>query len=223
MLLHGGLMTIELTFAAMVPRLATSRQVIAIELQGHGHTADTDREFALEHLADDVVGVLDQLGVGRADFVGYSLGGLVALQVAMRHPGRAGRLAVAAVHFRADGYHPEIFDLDSGSARLPTEADFQEMHDAYVAVAPDPGRFEAFAAKASALPERLDWSAEDLGSVKSPVLIIIGDLDFVRVEHAAQMRELIPDARLAVLPDTTHMGLIRRTDRLLPFVEDFLG
>ena len=70
----------------------------------------------------------------------------------MRHPERAGRLAVAAVHFRADGYHPEIFDMDSGSDRLPTEADFQEMHDAYVAVAPDPGGFEAFAAKASALP-----------------------------------------------------------------------
>jgi pimeloyl-ACP methyl ester carboxylesterase len=127
------------------------------------------------------------------------------------------------VHFRADGYHQEIFDVESGSDLLPTEADFQEMHDAYVAVAPDPGHFEAFAAKASALPQELDWSAEDLGSIRSPVLIVIGDRDFVRVDHAAEMRTLIPDARLAVLPDTTHMGLLRRADRLLPLVEEFLA
>ena len=74
------------------------------------------------------------------------------------------------------------------------------MHDAYLAVAPDPAGFEAFAAKASALPQQLDWSSADLGSVRSPVLLVIGDKDFVRIEHAAQMRELIPDARLAVLP-----------------------
>lgn len=222
-LLHGGLLTIDLTFGDMLPRLARSRQVIAIELQGHGHTADIDRPVTLEGLADDVAGVLDELGVPHADFFGYSLGGLVALQLAMRHPGRAGRLAVAAVHFRADGYHPEVYDMDSGSPRLPTEADFQRMHDAYVAVAPEPGRFEAFAAKASALVDRHDWSAADLGAVKSPVLIVIGDLDFVRIEHAAEMRELIPDARLAVLPDTTHAGLVRRADRLLPLVEEFLG
>ena len=222
-LLHGGLLTIEATFAEALPRLAKYRKVIAIELQGHGRTADTDRAFTLEHCADDVVGVLDELGFERADFFGYSLGGLVALAVAMRHPDRAGRLAVAAVHFRADGYHQEIFDMDSGSDRLPTEADFQEMHDAYVAVAPDPGHFEAFAAKASALPQQLDWSAEDLGSIRSTVLIVIGDRDFVRVDHAAEMQNLIPDARLAVLPDTTHMGLLRRPDRLLPLVEEFLG
>ncbi|MGH3762514.1 alpha/beta fold hydrolase [Actinophytocola sp.] len=222
-LLHGGLLTIELTFAAMLPELARTRRVIAIELQGHGHTADTDREFTLDRLADDVVGVLDEVGVERADFFGFSLGGLVALQVAMRHPVRAGRLAAAGVHFRADGYRPGVFDMDSGSELLPTDADFQAMHDAYVAVAPDPGRFEAFAAKASALPAELDWSAEDLGKVRSPVLIIVGDLDFVRVEHAAEMRELIPDARLAVLPDTTHMDLLRRADRVLPLVGEFLG
>ncbi len=221
-LLHGGLLTIGLTFGTMLPALAATRQVVAIELQGHGHTADIDREFTLEHLADDVAGVLDELGIERADFFGFSLGGLVSLRLAMRHPDRAGRLAVAGVHFRADGYHPEIFDMDARSDRLPTEADFRQMHDAYVAVAPDPDRFEAFAAKASALPERLDWSAADLGSVTSPVLIVIGDRDFTRIDHAAQMRELIPDARLAVLPDTTHMDLTRRADLVLPLVEPFL-
>jgi pimeloyl-ACP methyl ester carboxylesterase len=221
-LLHGGLLTIELNFAETLPVLAKNRQVVAIELQGHGRTADTERTLSFENFADDVVGVLDELGIARADFYGFSLGGLVALQVAMRHPERAGRLAVAGVHFRADGYHPEIFEMDSSSERLPTEADFQAMRDAYTAVAPDPDRFDAFEARLSALPERLDWSAE-LGAITAPVLIIIGDLDFVRIEHAAEMRELIPNAALAVLPNTTHMGLMRRADLVLPLVQEFLG
>jgi pimeloyl-ACP methyl ester carboxylesterase len=222
-LLHGGLLTIELTFARMLPSLAKARKVVAIELQGHGRTADIDRELTLEGCADDVVGVLDELGFDRADFFGFSLGGLVALRLAMRHPERAGRLAVAGVHFRADGYHPDIFDMAADSTRLPTQADRQAMLDAYAAVAPDPERFEVVQAKASAIPERLDWSPADLGSVRSPVLIIIGDNDFVRVEHAARMRELIPNARLAVLPGCTHVEVTRRADLVLPLVEEFLG
>jgi pimeloyl-ACP methyl ester carboxylesterase len=221
-LLHGGMLTIELTFAAMLPTFAKTRQVIAIELQGHGRTADIDREFALEHLADDVAGVLDVLDVERADFFGFSLGGLVALQVAMRHSDRTHRLAVMGVHFRGDGYRPGIFDMTAASL-LPTEDDFRDMRDAYLAVAPEPARFEAFMAKMSTLPGELDWSAADLGSITAPVLIIIGDRDFVRIGHAGEMRELIPDARLAVLPDTTHMDLIRRTDLVLPLVERFLA
>ena len=222
-LLHGGLLTIDLTFGSMLATLAETRQVIAVELQGHGHTADIERDFELAHLAGDVVGLLDHLGVEEADFFGFSLGGLVSLQVAMTYPERAGRLAVAGVHFRGDGYHPEVFTMDPNSRRLPTEAEFALLRDAYLAVAPEPEHFEAFMAKASALPEKLDWSAEDLGSVRSPVLIVVGDTDFVRVDHAAEMHALIPDARLAVLPDTTHMDLTRRPDHVLPLVTAFLG
>jgi pimeloyl-ACP methyl ester carboxylesterase len=222
-LLPGGLQTIELAFARMLPSLAKTRRVVAIEPQGHGRTADTDRDFTLEQCADDVAGVLDELGIERADLFGFSLGGLIAVQFAMRHPDRAGRLAVAGVHYRHDGYHPDIFAMDPDSTRLPTEADFQSMRDAYAAVAPDPGRFEVIEAKASAVVERLDWSPAELGSVRSPTLILIGDNDFVRIDHAARMRELIPDARLAVLPGCTHLDLIRRTDLVLPIIEDFLA
>jgi pimeloyl-ACP methyl ester carboxylesterase len=220
-LLHGGLHTIELSFAPMLPALAKTRRVVAIELQGHGHTADIDREFTPDHLADDVAGVLDELGIERAAFFGFSLGGIVALRVAMRHPDRAGRMVVAGTHARADGYRPGIFDMTSDL--LPGEEDFQAMYDAYVAVAPEPGRFEAFAAKASALPQELAWSADDLGAIRSPVLIVVGDRDFVRVDHAAWMQEEIPDARLAVLPATTHMSVTERPDLVLQLVQEFLG
>ncbi len=220
-LLHGGLHTIELSFARLLPQLAQTRQVVAIEMQGHGHTADIDRELTPEHLADDVAGVLDELGIEQADVFGFSLGGIVALKFAMRHPARAGRVAVAGAHIHGDGYRPGIFDMTSDL--LPSQEDFQAMYDTYVAVAPDPQHFEAFAAKASEMVEKLAWPVEDLATVRSPVLLIIGDRDFVRVEHAAQMQEHVPDARLAVLPNTTHMSVTERPDLVLALVQEFLG
>ena len=112
--------------------------------------------------------------------------------------------------------------MEPGSRRVPGERDFQEMMEAYAAVAPDPGRFEGFAAKASALPERHEWSDDELRGLRVPVLLLVGDTDFVRIEHAAEMLELIPDARLAVLPDTTHMDVTRRGELVLPMVRGFL-
>lgn len=225
-LLHGGLLTIGLTFGAMLPTLAASRRVIAVELQGHGRTADADRPLGFDALADDVAALLDQLGVDSADVFGFSLGGLVALRLAMRHPGRVERLVVAAAHYRRDGYHPEILDpaCYATSTRMPTADEFAEMRTEYERVAPDPGHFEAFAAKASALISEFDgWSEVELRAIGAPTLVVVGDTDFVRIEHAARMRELIPTAALAVLPDTTHTGLIRSTDVLLPMLERFLS
>jgi pimeloyl-ACP methyl ester carboxylesterase len=225
-LLHGGLLTIGLTFGAMLPTLAANHRVIAVELQGHGRTADTGRELGFDHLADDVDALLDQLGVATADVFGFSLGGLVALRLAMRHPARVERLVVAAAHYRLDGYYPEILDPAryATSTRMPTAEEFAEMRAEYERVAPDPGHFEAFAAKASALISGFEgWADAELRAVGARTLVVIGDTDFVRVEHAARMRELIPEASLAVLPDTTHTGLLRRTDLLLPMVETVLA
>lgn len=222
-LLHGGLLTIGLTFGELLPALARTRRVIALELQGHGHTADIEREFTVPNLVSDVVGVLDHLDVEEADVFGFSLGGIVALQLAMSAPERVGRVVAAAVHARHDGYHPDIFGMVPESTRLPTEADFKEMQEAYAAVAPFPEQFESFAAKASALPETHEWTPGQLAAVRVPVLLLVGDNDFVRVEHAAEMHALIPDARLAVLPDTTHMDLTKRADLVLPMVGRFLN
>ncbi|MFB8282280.1 alpha/beta fold hydrolase [Nocardia colli] len=223
--LHGGLMTIDVAFGAILPALAAGRQVIAVELQGHGHTADIERDLTLDNLADDIASLLDELGLERADLFGFSLGGLTALRVAMRHPERVGRLVAAATHYRSAGYHPEIRNPQPGDSadRMPTQEDFQQWQDAYARVAPEPGRFFDLVAKATPTPDDVDgWTEAEIGAITAPTLLIVGDNDFVRLDHAAAMRDLIPGAQLAVLPGTTHMGVLRRTDLLLPLVETFL-
>ncbi|RZT83834.1 pimeloyl-ACP methyl ester carboxylesterase [Pseudonocardia sediminis] len=222
-LLHGGVLTFDLSFAAILPALAERRQVIGVELQGHGHTADIDRPLQLDLLASDVVALLDHLGIERADVFGFSLGGLVATEVAVRYPERVGRLVLAAVHFRPDGYHPEIQDPAQDSPRLPTADDFEQMQAAYAAVAPDPEGFFPFLEKAQPLVSDFrGWSDDELRSITGPVLLVIGDTDFVRIEHAAEIHALLPDARLAVLPGCTHMEVVRRPD-LMTVVEPFLA
>ncbi|GJF33508.1 alpha/beta hydrolase [Kitasatospora sp. NE20-6] len=223
--LHGGLLTIGLSFGALIPALAPTRRVVAAELQGHGHTADTDREFRVEHLAEDVLGLLDHLRIARADLFGFSLGGLVALQLALDHPDRVDHLALASVGCHPDGYHDEIRrpELHAGSTRMPTAREFEAMRDAYLATAPHPEHFEEFAAKASAAVDAFGgWPADALRGLAAPTLLIVGDHDLVRLEHAVEMYELVPDARLAVLPRTSHLGVAQRTDLLLPLLNGFL-
>jgi len=226
-LLHGGLLSIDLNFAGMLPALAERHQVIAVELQGHGHTPDSDRELTIDNLADDVAALLGQLGVDRASFFGFSLGGLVSIAMADRHPELVDRLVLASVHYRHDGYLDGIREGSSDAdiaARMPTQADFAEMHAAYLAVAPDPDHFEKIMAKASGMIDAFGgWSDETMAAITAPTLIVLGDLDFVRIEHASRMRDLMPNGRLAVLPGTTHAQVTGRTDWLLPMVRDFLA
>jgi pimeloyl-ACP methyl ester carboxylesterase len=225
-LLHGGILTIDLTWDKLLPTLAKTREVIAIELQGHGHTADTDRDFSLVNLASDVVGLLDHLDVERADLFGFSLGAMTALQAAISSPDRVGRVVLASAHYRADGYRDEIRDPQAhlDSDLLPTEDDFRQMQQAYASVAPDPAHFGAFMAKASAMVDAFQgWSDDTMRAVDAPTLLMVGDHDFVRLEHAVAMHELIPGSQLAVLPATTHMGVTQRAEIVLPTLERFLA
>ena len=225
LLLHGGLMTVELSFGAMAPELAAGRPVIAAELQGHGRTADIDRDIDLRFLADDVAALLGHLGIEQADVLGFSLGGHVAVQLAVDHPDRVGRLIPVSVSYGTDGYHPEITDpaLQAGSTRMPTQDDFMQMRAAYARLAPDPDHFEAFAAKTSqAVNAFKGWTAAELSGITAPVLLVFGDRDFIRLEHAVQVHGLIPGAQLAVLPGATHMGVLQRTDLIVPLVRGFL-
>jgi pimeloyl-ACP methyl ester carboxylesterase len=219
-LLHGGLLTIDLNFGPLLEPLAASRQVIAVELQGHGHTADTGRPMTIEALASDVVALLDQLGIAQADLFGFSLGGLVAFAVALGTPARVGKLIAAS----ADAYRPPGREsAPLGEDRLPTPADFQAWRDAYDAVAPDPAHFEEFAAKTSAMVvhEFPGWT-DELRSLQAPTLLIFGDRDFTPLPDVVEMFELLPDAQLAVLPGTTHVGVTRRPGQVLALITPFL-
>jgi pimeloyl-ACP methyl ester carboxylesterase len=162
-LLHGGLMTIDLNFGPLLEPLSARRQVIAVELQGHGHTADTDRPVTIEALAGDVVALFDLLGIAEADVLGFSLRGLVAYAVALGAPARVGKLIVAS----ADAHRPpgrESAPLDDD--RMPTPADFQAMRDAYDAVAPDPAHFDEFADKTSTMVHEFPGWTHELRSLQ---------------------------------------------------------
>ena len=218
-LLHGGLLTIDLNFGSLLGPLAASRQVIAVELQGHGHTADTGRPMTIEALAGDVVALLDHLGIAEADLFGFSLGGLVACAVALGAPARVGKLIVAS----ADAHRPpgrESAPLDEG--RLPAAADFQAWRDAYEAIAPDPTHFDELAARTSAMVHEFAGWTDELRSLQMPTLLIFGDRDFSPLPHVVEMFELLPDAQLAVLPGTTHVGVTRRPSEVLALITPFL-
>ena len=220
MLLHGGLMTIELNFASLLKPLAADRQVIAAELQGHGHTPDSDRPMTIDVLAADVIALLDHLDVTEADLFGFSLGGMVACAVALAAPARVGKLIVAS----ADPYRPpgrESAPLTED--RLPTPADFQDMRDAYLAAAPDPARFEQSAAKTSAMVQQVPpWTGDQVRSLRMPTLLIFGDRDFSPLPDVLELFQFLPDAQLAVLPGTTHMGVTQRPGRVLELITSFL-
>jgi pimeloyl-ACP methyl ester carboxylesterase len=232
-LLHGAMGTIESCFAALLPRLAETHTVVATELQGHGHTADIDRPLSMSQLADDTAGLIHGLGIPAADLVGYSLGGGVALQLAISHPELVGRLVFAGgTSYRRDGLHPDM--LEETDADLP-DLDGTVWQQAYARVAPDPSSWPALVAKVAQLDRTFEgWTPEDISSIRAPTLLIIGDADIVRPEHTVEMFRLlggglngdlagIPAARLAVLPGTSHTGVLERTDWLASMILEFLA
>jgi pimeloyl-ACP methyl ester carboxylesterase len=232
-LVHGAMGTIDSCFAHLLPALAATRQVVAIELQGHGHTADIDRPLSYPQLAADTAALLDALGIGTADLVGYSLGGAVALQLAMQHPGRVRRLVFAGgTSYRRDGLYPEALEEpESGADNLNGSV----WHQAYLRVAPDPGAWPVLVAKNNDLDRTFaGWPDEALQQLAAPALLIIGDSDIVRPEHTMQMFRLLgggvigdlaelPASQLAVLPGTSHVGLLDRVDWLRSMILEFLG
>jgi pimeloyl-ACP methyl ester carboxylesterase len=234
--LHGAYMTID-RMGEVVPSLAESRQVIAVELQGHGRTADIDRPLTYEQMADDTAALLRHLGIEQADVFGYSMGGGAALQVAIRHPEVVRRLVVASASYTSDGMHPELLEMIP--SLTPEAFAGSPIEEEYLRTAPNPDDFPTLVAKLKRLDmEPFAWPQEDIRGIAAPTLLIVGDSDAIRLEHAIELFRLLgggvmgdlaglPKSQLAVLPGTTHFippgsGVLDRADWLVPMIGAFL-
>jgi pimeloyl-ACP methyl ester carboxylesterase len=220
-LLHGGGSTIGTSFGKVLPALARTRQVIAFEQQGHGRTADiVDRPFTFEQSADDTAGLLRHLGIGKADVCGYSNGGHIALQMAIRHPALVRKLVVESAMFHRDGSDPGFW---SSFEHAKLDEMPMELREAYIGVAPRPDDLRTFFDKSvRRMLNFKGWTPEEIRSITAPTLVLIGDRDIVRPEHAVLMFRLLPSAQLAVLPGTDHMTIVNRSDWLVSMIGAFL-
>jgi pimeloyl-ACP methyl ester carboxylesterase len=219
-LLHGGGSTIDTSFGKVLAPLAKTRQVIAFEQQGHGHTADIDRPFSFEQSADDAAALLRHLKIERADFYGFSNGGNIALVIAIRHPKLVRKLIVASAQFKRDGLYPEFWE----SMKKPKLEDMPaELRDAYRKVSPHPEQLQTFFDKSvKRMMEFKDWRPEDIRSINAPTLVMTGDADIVRHEHAVEMFRQLPYGQLAILPDTAHDTVNKHFDWVLGMTTSFL-
>ncbi|HMV86882.1 MAG TPA: alpha/beta hydrolase [Blastocatellia bacterium] len=231
-LLHGAFMAISGDWNDWIGELSKTRKVIAVEMQGHGRTADIKRDLTYENLADDVAGLLDYLKIPGADLIGYSLGGGVAMQCAIRHPEKVRKVVVISAPFRRDGWVKEANDAWPNFTwemlkGTPAETEWKKLN-------PGPDGFPDFFnhIKATAL-RPYDFGADKLKATKAPMFFIFGDADGVRLDQIAEMFRLKggevhgdmqprPASRLAILPDTTHVTLMNRRSIIVPIVNDFL-
>jgi pimeloyl-ACP methyl ester carboxylesterase len=233
---HGGFGVVE-AFGDVLDRLATGRRVVAVELQGHGHTADVDRPFSWDALADDVAALVRHLDLGPADLMGYSLGGGVCLRAAIRQPEVVRRLVVVSAPCRRDGWFPDVLaGMDQVGAAGFEMMRQTPMYTGYAAVAPDPDRFPVLMDKTGALLRtRYDWS-EEVRGITAPAQLVYGDADSIPPAHAAEFFALLggglrdagwdgsgrPASRLAVLPGRTHYD-VSSSPELAGVVDGFLG
>src|SRR5262247_1414825 len=231
-LLHGAFMAISGDWNDWINELSKTRKVIAIEMQGHGRTADTGRDFTYDNLADDVAALLDYLKIPSADVIGYSLGGGVALNCAIRHPDKVRKVVSISAVFRQNGWTKEGLDAfpqltaDVFKGTL-IEADYKRL-------SPTPNEFPNFVKRVLSVDLKPhDFGAYKLKATKAPMFFIHGDADGVRLDYIAEAFRLKggevhgdmqprPASRLAILPDTTHVTLMERMPVIVPMVNDFL-
>ncbi len=220
-LLHGGGDTITTTFGRILPELARHRKIIAVEQQGYGHTADiTDRPFTFEQSADDTVALLEHLRIQQADLFGFSNGGTIAIQVAIRHPGIVRKLVLASTLAKRDGAYPWLWDVIA-NAKLENMP--RELQEEYLKVAPHPENLRIFHDKAAQrMREFKDIPTDSIKQITAPALVVVGDADVIRPEYAVELFRWLPGSQLAVLPGTDHMQVTSRTERLVPMINAFL-
>jgi pimeloyl-ACP methyl ester carboxylesterase len=232
LLLHGGLFNIDLQFGALLPDLSRTRQVIAVDLQGHGRTGDIDRPLSSAGLAADVVGLLQHVGVPQVDVFGFSVGGATALQLAIKHDEVLRKLIVSSVSFHPNGDRPEnaaavdemTVDMIAGTP----------MEQQYLSKSPTPDKLQDLLSKLGAFDgDFAGWSDAEIEGISAPTLITVGDCDAVSLSHAVRFLQLrggdvngdfvgVPASQLAVFPGTTHFTGLARTALVLDVVTTFL-
>lgn len=231
-LLHGAFMTITNNWDGWISELSKTRKVIAVEMQGHGRTADIARDITDENLADDVAALLSHLKIPRADLIGYSMGGGVAMQCAIRHPDKVRKAVILSSTFRSDGMVAGAYE----SIPKLTADDFKgsPIETEYKKLSPTPDDFPKFIQHVLAAASKgYDFGADKLKATTAPMFFVHGDADGVRLAHVAEMFRLKGGevhgdmgprsaSRLAILPDTTHVTLMQRMPIIVPMVNDFL-
>ncbi|WP_417580520.1 alpha/beta fold hydrolase [Pelagibacterium sp.] len=236
LLIHGGLMTIE-AWGPILPALAESRKVYAIELEGHGRTVDLDRPLSMQQFAQDVSGFIAQMDLGPIDIIGFSMGGGTAMGVGILHPELVKNLVIISASHQAESI------WDSVRAGWPyMTAEMMEgtpMLAAYEAVAPQPERFAGVVDKIRELmiADKDSWTDQQIASIPVPVLMIIGDTDLIQFDKAVEMFRLLggqsstgamgPELntarQFAVIPGATHYDIVFKTDVLLPLIDSFIA
>jgi len=198
LLIHGGGSTIDSTFGRILPEFAQSREVIAVELQAHGRTKDIDRPLSFEQDADDVATLLKQLHIGSADVMGFSNGGMSALQVAIRHPQMVNKLVLASTPYKRDGMRADFFE---GLQRATLNEMPEPLKNAYLKASQDPKGLQVMFDKDRArMLDFRDFSDSDIHAIQAPTLVLDGDEDVVLPKHALALFQLLPHAQLAILP-----------------------
>jgi len=229
-LIHGGGSTLYTTFGKILPLLSQKYKVIGVELQAHGHTSDRNAPETFEQDADDVAELLKQLNISNADIFGFSNGGNTAMQMAIRHPERVRKLIIASAFYKREGMQPWFWDFmkDANINHMP-----HIYKDVFLEI--NPGNLDGLQAMHDKDLRRMqtfkDWKDSDLKSIKAPALLIVGDQDAVRIEHAIEMHHLLANSRLTILPAThgsyiaeimTPETDIRIVEGVVAMIEEFL-
>ena len=234
LLLHGGLVNIDLQFGQLIPGLAATRQVIATDFQGHGRTGDIDRPLTSADLASDVMGLLRHLDVAQADIFGFSVGGAVALHLAIKQAELVRKLVVSSVSFHPDGDRPENSEAVEALTVTVDAIAGTPMEQDYRAKSPNPDKLQDLLDKLGQFDAGFTgWTDADIQGIAAPTLITVGDCDAVRLDHMVRFLQLrggdvngdfvgVPASQLAVFPGTTHFFGLTKTELVLGAVLSFL-
>lgn len=228
-LIHGGGSTIQTNFEKLIPLLSKNRKVIAVELQAHGRTSDRDADLTFEQDADDVVALLKNLNIDKADFLGFSNGGTTTLQVAIRHPERVDKMILGSALAGRNGV-PDWFWNFMAQASLENMP--EQLKEGYKKVAANKDGLQVMHDKdAKRMVNFKDIPDEYIKAIKAPTLIIIGDKDVITPEHALELHRQITNSSLAIIPGghgdyigemTTVHADFKETDMVVPMIEKFL-